>query len=66
MSKSGFYAGKSAQKAMFRMEVALRCNQKAASVVEAAFLKSCQGVDSDHRPKAYESSALPLSYPGDY
>lgn len=24
----------------------------------------CQGVDSDHRPKAYESSALPLSYPG--
>ena len=44
------------------------CNpsKKTASEVEAAFLKSCQGVDSDHRPKAYESSALPLSYSGDF
>ncbi len=25
----------------------------------------CQGGDSDPRPKAYESSALPLSYPGE-
>ena len=27
-------------------------------------LNWCQGVDLNHRPKAYESSALPLSYPG--
>ena len=25
----------------------------------------CQGRESNPRPKAYESSALPLSYPGD-
>ncbi|GEM_PF-2971628 len=24
----------------------------------------CQGADLNRRPKAYESSALPLSYPG--
>ena len=27
---------------------------------------TCQRVDSNHRPKAYESSALPLSYSGKF
>src|ERR1041385_3679800 len=28
--------------------------------------KKCQGGDSNSRPRAYESPALPLSYPGFY
>ena len=31
---------------------------------QLSYTPLCQGVDLNHRPKAYESSALPLSYPG--
>ena len=31
---------------------------------QLSYTPMCQGVDLNHRPKAYESSALPLSYPG--
>ena len=40
--------------------------RKPATQEELRALKWCQRVDSDHRPKAYESSALPLSYSGNF
>ncbi len=39
--------------------------KKPATWLKSRAFKLCQRVDLNHRPKAYESSALPLSYSGE-
>jgi len=58
-SRSSHSPGSSAS-AMLRID----CGVTAFALRSAASEGWCQGADLNRRPKAYESSALPLSYPG--
>src|ERR1017187_10424127 len=46
--------------------VVLETRQSILILTEPDDRKWCQGRGSNPRPKAYESSALPLSYPGEH